>query len=100
MNNEKHALNNSQSVIKDCPIHTWFELSYSSYLVLHRSLMEGMSHTWKDKMVKLLRELDNTYDTDQIPNNFWVRAKGEDNKFIHDPYREYRRPVPLPYKIK
>lgn len=82
----------------ESPIHVWFELSYSSYLVLHRSLMEGMPMTWQRMMVQLLNEIEETYDTSKIPGDFWIRAKGKNNKFIPDPYKEYRHPPDLPYK--
>lgn len=39
-------------------IHDWFELTYASYLILPRSIMQSMPHKWQVKMVALLEELD------------------------------------------
>lgn len=39
------------------PVHSWFELSYSSYLVLPRVLMHSMPLPWQQRMVACLEEL-------------------------------------------
>lgn len=81
----------------DSPIHCWFNLSYANYLVLQRSLLEGMPFKWQKEFIKLLDEIYETYNYDEIPTAFWVRAR-EGNRFFKDIYSEYRRPPSLPYK--
>ena len=64
------------------PIHSWFELSYSSYLVIQRSILQSMPVEWQNKFVECLEELENeTINLKDLPNSFWVRAT-KNNKFI------------------
>lgn len=83
------------------PVSTWFELTYSSYLVLHRSVMEAMPVEWQRKFVALLEEArEAARDIKDLPTNFQVRAK-INNKYAHDPYADYRRgPRPKLRKAK
>lgn len=82
------------------PVHTWFGLTYSSYLVLQRSLMEGMPEEWQTRMVALLEEMAETYDTEAIGGTYNVNLRGRDGSFKRDPYANYRRPPQLPYRKK
>ena len=79
-------------------IHVWFELSYSNYLVLARSLLQSMPDNWQIKFVKLLEELDESFDLPpEYTGNYWVRMR-DGNKFVADPFRDYqrgRRVIPL-----
>ena len=77
---------NSKSSYTD--IHHFFGLTYSSYLVLTRSVLEAMPKDWQDKFLLLLEELEDR-TPDDVPSEFWVRAK-KNNKFIKDPYSQYR----------
>ena len=79
------------------PMHGWFGLSRASYLVLQRSLIEGMPDEWQQRLVNLLKEFDDVYDTSQIIGTFLVNAR-DGRRFVADPYRDYRHPAPLPYK--
>ncbi len=78
------------------PVHQWFGLTYSAYLVLPRSLLEGMPEPWQAKFVALLEEMAETYEP--IADVYHVRLRGERGKFIDDPLSNYRRPSPLPYR--
>ena len=42
-------------------LNCWFSLSYASFLVLPRVLMEAMPKEWGDKMAELLNEYDETF---------------------------------------
>lgn len=42
----------------DPPIHLYFELTYSSYLVLERTLLQSLPHDWQDRFVALMREAE------------------------------------------
>lgn len=80
-------------------VHNWFGLTYASYLVLPRSLMEGMPEEWQEKFVALLDEMRETYDCMQIEDNYTVKLRDEKTgRFIEDPLRNYRRPPKLPYR--
>ena len=80
----------------DSPIHDWFELSYASYLVLQRLILRSMPLDWQHRFVELLTEIEEEFDTSDVPNNFSVCARGEGGRFIKDNYRDYRRGVPPP----
>lgn len=75
-------------------IHHWFGLSYSSYMVLPRSVLEAMPVEWQKKMLELIEEIENTFDLSDAPGTYTVLAR-KGNKFIQDSYRNYRRPRKL-----
>jgi hypothetical protein len=83
----------------DCdePVHHWFGLTYSSYLILHRSVMQAMPVGWQRRFVALLEEMEDTVEWEKLPHDFWVRAR-EGRHFVADPFREYRRPPPIPMR--
>lgn len=82
------------------PMWNWFGLSYSSYLVLPRTLMCGMPGEWQTRMAALLNEMREIYDCDQINDNYTVTLKGARNRFTSDPLADYRHPQSLPYRPK
>lgn len=86
----------------DEPIHLWFNLSYSNYLVVQRSLMQSMPIEWQRRFVECLEELDDAaMGLKDLPGAFEVipqRLDGDKSIEIEDPYRDYqrgRRRVPL-----
>lgn len=70
-------------------VHEWFGLTYSSYLVLPRSLLQSMPAKWQKRFVKCLEELQEAAPKD-CPSDYLVRAR-EGGKFVHDPYSNYQR---------
>ena len=83
------------------PIHGWFELSYSSYLVLPRSILQSMPVRWQRRFVHLLHDLRAALgeDTAKAPSQYDVRVRDERGRFVRDPYSDYnrgRRRVDLP----
>lgn len=78
------------------PMWNWFQLSYSSYLVLPRTLLCGMPEDWQRRMVDLLDEMRETYDSSQIRDNYTVQLRDR-GKFVKDPLCDYRHPPDLPY---
>jgi hypothetical protein len=61
----------------DGPIHDWFELSYSNYQVLHRTLMQSMPLEWQERMVDCLGELHVAFEHVPQPDRFQVEAATE-----------------------
>lgn len=59
------------------PIHCWFGLSYSNYLVLHRTPMQSMPVEWQQRMVTCLGELHSTFAGVDKPAMFWVQPARE-----------------------
>ena len=85
MENKEKPINTKESV------HEWFGLSYASYLVLQRSILQSMPPNWQEKFTELLKEvLDASQELDP-PSSFMVRATDSNHKFIADPYRDYQR---------
>lgn len=48
--------------LQESPIHGAFELSYASFLVVPRLLMEAMPYEWQKNMVDLVNELNEKFD--------------------------------------
>jgi hypothetical protein len=61
----------------DGPIHTWFSLSYSNYLVLHRSMMQSMPVDWQERAVALFGELNEAFDGVEQAPSYIVTAATE-----------------------
>lgn len=61
-------------------LHLWFSLSYASWLVMPRVLMQEMPDEWQDQMAKLLEEWDETWDTSDQPRTI-VQGQSSDGKF-------------------
>ncbi|NCU33256.1 MAG: hypothetical protein EOM23_10085 [Candidatus Moranbacteria bacterium] len=81
-------------------IHQYFGLTYASYLILQRSVMQSMPVKWQKKFVTLLEELDHaTNKLTDLPPMYTVNAR-DGARFIHDKYADYergRRRVKLKY---
>lgn len=65
------------AIFDDEPIHGWFGLTYSNYLVLHRTLMQSMPPSWQRRMVACLEELDTAFDHVEKPTSFIVEPARE-----------------------
>jgi len=47
-------------------LHSWFGMSYASWLTIPRSFMQEMPDEWQGKMAQLLKEYNNTFDQTQV----------------------------------
>ena len=75
------------------PIHTWFGLTYSNYLVLPRSLLQSMPEEWQARLVVLLEEMETHFSAETRalnPTEYQVRAKSK-GKYVEDPFSSYER---------
>jgi hypothetical protein len=82
----------------DGPMWDWFGLTYSSYLVLPRTLMCGMPQEWQQRMVAMLEEMREVYDSDQIKDDYSVQLRCDRGRFSKDPLANYKYPPMLPYR--
>lgn len=80
-----------QEIIKEDPIHYWFELSYAQYLTVPRSVLQSMPHEWQERFVKCLEEMDETIDWRPEEGRYWVQLKNSKGKYVHDPLMDYQR---------
>jgi len=58
----------------DSPVHSWFGLDGSSYLVLHRTLLQSMPTGWQERMVACLREFGAAFDHVDQAEGYQVEA--------------------------
>ena len=70
-------------------IHSFFGLSYASYLVLPRTILQSMPSKWQKDFVKLLHELDDTCAKHGISTPDYTVNAREKGKFIKDKYSKY-----------
>lgn len=70
------------------PIHRYFGLSYASYLVVPRSLLQSMPDAWQARLVRCLEELFDVYDNHA---HYVVQTKDERGKFTKDNLADYDR---------
>lgn len=77
---------------EDDAIHGWFGLSYASYLVLQRTVLQSMPQEWQRKFVALLEELDSTEWAEEIPRmGYTVLTRDSRGRIMRDPLRDYDR---------
>lgn len=80
------------------PFHAWFGLTYSSYLVLPRAILEAMPLEWQNNMIALLNEANERLDTDKIQDSYSVQLRADDGRFVRDPFANYRHPPTIPFR--
>jgi hypothetical protein len=73
----------------ETPVHDWFGLTYASYLVLPRSVMQSMPVEWQRRMVALLEEADEQLGRHYGENEYDVRLV-KDGRRVADPLADYR----------
>ena len=73
-------------------VHNWFGLSYSSYLVLPRVLLEAMPGEFQQRFVACLEELQAIWDGHKIKDSYTVYLRNNGGKFDTDPLQNYRHP--------
>lgn len=84
----RDAIKKSVNPYDDSPVHGWFGLTYSSYLVLPRMCMQEMSALWQQRIVDLL---DEAHRTNIFPSaRYSVQRRDENGRFIKDPFANYR----------
>lgn len=82
-----------KAFVSDTPIHCWFGLTYSNYLVLPRLVLDAMPLDWQNKFVALLAQMDDVMGcVDQGTSKFLVRLRAENGRFVDDPLAQYRHP--------
>jgi hypothetical protein len=77
-------------VREDGPVHEWFGLSYSSYIVLHRALMQSMPIEWQERMVACVRELQEAYEHVALHSEYCVTPR-KNGKYVKETLPHYRR---------
>lgn len=75
------------------PIHAFFGLSYSSYLVFPRSILQSAPVEWQREFVELLEELRDLSEGVEFEpaGGYRVQALDSRGRFIRDEFADYRR---------
>ena len=88
-----------EELIEEEPVHNWFGLTYSSYLVLPRTLLQSAPVEWQRDFIRLLHHLERIFP-DHHGMEYWVRrrARCQDGRlrFVEDPLRDYRHQRVMP----
>lgn len=75
-------------------IHDWFGLTYASYLVLPRSVLQSMPAGWQEEFVGLLRRLEDRLGHHYGRNDYRVSLRVNGVR-VPDPLADYRHTPPL-----
>lgn len=74
------------------PIHTYFGLSYSNYLVMPRSVLQSMPRGWQVRFVAALNEIKAMFGHLLETSSYRVHLLGSDMETpIDDPLSDYQR---------
>jgi hypothetical protein len=71
-------------------INYLFELSYASYLVLPRVLMENMPPEWQARFVQMVGEIEDRFGSYPEEGHYMVYLKNDKGRFMRDPLCDYR----------
>lgn len=73
------------------PVHTWFELTYSSYFCIPRSALCALPLDWQRRFVALMEEAEAIGL--QTPDDYVIQRRDEKTgRFIKDEWANYRHP--------
>lgn len=74
------------------PMHAWFGLSYSNFLVLHRSILQSMPAEWQARFAALVDEIPETLEVPEgPPGGYKLTALDDRGRFMRDPVPHYNR---------
>lgn len=78
--------------IVDRAVHGWFELSYASYAVQPRSVLQSMPDEWQQRFVALMNEAEEMgYAWPRKGATYAVFLRDDETgRFVPDPLRHYR----------
>lgn len=73
------------------PIHDWFGLSYASYLVVPRTVLQSMPAEWQADLVRLLNLASAMFPDTEPDGGYRVMALDSRGKFTKDPLANHER---------
>ena len=79
--------------MSETPVHDMFGLTYAKWMVVPRVILEHMPKEWQREFVRLMNQLNNTFDWQPDEMEFYVQARvnGKYGK-LPDHLCEYRHP--------
>lgn len=74
-------------------VHTYFGLTYSNYLVLHRTILQSLPEDMQHRLTAVLAEVDHWCDRNgvEVAPRYSIHARDEAGRFIKDPVPHYFR---------
>lgn len=77
----------------DEPIHLWFGLSYASFFVMPRTVLQSMPVAWQAKFVALMKETHERFPgwEPPWPQGWTVHLRGEGGRYVADDLARYER---------
>lgn len=72
------------------PIHLFFGLSYASYLVLPRTLLQSMPIVWQEQFTALLETFNERFYTLNLAPSYTVQPRDLHGKIRAEPFPHYR----------
>lgn len=85
------AQEDERDYVDERAIHDWFGLTYASYLVLPRVLLQEMPGDWQATLVDLLEQMADRFNTDGH-TDYSVQLRDGRGRFLRDPLSNYRHP--------
>ena len=76
----------------DSPVHGAFGLTYASFLVWPRVLMQEMPLEWQQRFVALAKEFNNTFEGYEPANGYIVMGRDQQHRFASPILPNYRHP--------
>lgn len=77
------------------PIHEFFNLTYSSYFVIPRSILQSLPNDLQKQFVRVMEGIEDYYDgmacSPPPYGSYYVYLKDEDGDEIDDPFQDYER---------
>uniref|UniRef100_A0A6M3JUM6 Uncharacterized protein n=1 Tax=viral metagenome TaxID=1070528 RepID=A0A6M3JUM6_9ZZZZ len=73
------------------PIHGWFNLTYASYLVLPRSILQSAPVELQRRFVGCLEELESIFGDVPTEGCYDVRLRDDNGRFMCDHFKDYER---------
>lgn len=95
-----------EPLVLDGPIQEAFGLSYASYLVIPRTILQSMTIEWQERFVAIVDEVHERFPgwEPEPPAWYQVRVRDGHGRFLHDPLADYergmRRLEPVPYRTE
>ncbi len=71
-------------------VHGSFGLSYASYRVIPRLVMESMPGDWQHRYLRLEREVEERFGGEVLAGRYLVKLRDERGGFVADPLADYR----------
>jgi hypothetical protein len=77
-------------VIDTNVVDQFFSLSYASFLVIPRVVMQSMPREWQQKIVDLIHDMEETFDFSDVSDNYFVQQRNENGTLRNPDLGQYR----------